>query len=598
MPGGRAALVVATGVYDDSALTQLGATARDAEQMTAVLSNPCIGGFDVTQVINRGERAIKLQVEKFLARRRLDDVTVVYLSCHGILDAEGYLYFAAADTLKSNLASTAVEARWLLKRMEQCRARSQVLILDCCFSGAFARGVKGPGDGLRLEQRFTGHGRGRVVLTASSEIEQSFEGDLVDGVTGPSIFTHALAEGLRTWAADTDKDGRISADEAYFYAYQKVRDTRARQTPQIYIHAGEGKIWLALNPATPDSADGRNRIRKARTLRACVGAAAILVTVLVTLLCIPGANAVHVYSGGRYAFDGPVAIAVDSGHLWVANEYGNSVTELDANGGTWIRTVPGRGGTGSDQYGFSSPDAIAVGGARVWGANDDSVTELNASDGRPVRVLHGAAYGFDRPDAIAVDGPDLWVANAGNDTVSELNADNASPAKILSGGSYGFSGPDAIALDGAHLWVVNYNGTATELNANDGSWIRTVACDWLGFNGPDAIVADGAYLWVANPQSATVTELNADDGSQVRTLPIASSYHDVPLAIASDGTDLWVSDGDGTSLMELNAGNGRQVRTLSGDRYHFDVPYAIVADGTRIWVANERGNSVTELPTG
>ena len=585
--------MVATGIYADRALTRLGATARDAEQMTAVLGDPGIGAFDVTRVIDRGDREIKMRVEDFLAGCIPDDMIVVYLSCHGLLDRWGRLYFAAADTRKDKLASTAVEATWLMDRLEHCRARGQVVILDCCFSGAFAVGAKGEEDGLRLEQRFTTHGRGRVVLTASSETEQSWEGDPVDGVAGPSVFTRALAKGLQTWAADTDDDGRISADEAYFYASREVLDSGASQTPQIYIYGGVGKLWLALRPATPTSARGRYKNRKARPLGATAVIAAILTAALVALLRIPNANAVHVYSGHSYGFADPVAIAVDGSHLWVANVGNDSVTELNADDGAWIRTVPGRGSNGSGQYGFSRPDAIAVDGARVWVANYDSVTEVNASDGRLVRVLHAASYDFDNPDAIAADGSRIWVANAGNDSVTELNADDGSPVMILSGGSYGFSGPDAIAVDGTHVWVVNYDGTVTELNASDGSWIRTVTC-----HCSDSILTNGTHIWVANPESATVTELNADDGSQVRTLPVAGSYHDVPLAIAVDGTDLWVSDRDGTSLTELNADNGSRVRTLSGNRYHFDVPYAIVADGTRIWVANEKGNSVTELPAG
>ena len=62
---------------------------------------------------------------------------------------------------------------WVNDRMEECRARQQVLILDCCFSGAFARGAKGA-DALGLDH-LTEPGRGRAVLTASNATEYSFE---------------------------------------------------------------------------------------------------------------------------------------------------------------------------------------------------------------------------------------------------------------------------------------------------------------------------------------------------------------------------------------------------------------------------------------
>jgi hypothetical protein len=39
---------------------------------------------------------------------------------------------------------------------------------------------------------------------------------------------------------------------------------------------------------------------------------------------------VQILSAASYGFEGPQAIAVDGSDIWVANEYGNSVTELSA----------------------------------------------------------------------------------------------------------------------------------------------------------------------------------------------------------------------------------------------------------------------------
>jgi uncharacterized caspase-like protein len=202
--GPRLALVVATTRYGDPALRQLRAPARDAADLAEVLDDPDIGGFAVTSVIDRSAQQIRLAVEDFLTDRDTDDLLVVYLSCHGLIDARRRLYFAGTDTVKSRLAATGVEAQWLLEQMEDCRARRQVVILDCCFSGAFAHGSKGESD-LGLE-RFHGQGRGRVVLTASRATEYSFEGEPVPGsAPAGSVFTAALVEGLRTGDADADE---------------------------------------------------------------------------------------------------------------------------------------------------------------------------------------------------------------------------------------------------------------------------------------------------------------------------------------------------------------------------------------------------------
>jgi hypothetical protein len=249
LAGSRLALVIATGMYADAGLRRLRAPAQDAADLALILADPDIGGFTVTTVIDQPAQQVRLAIEDFLAGRGTGDLLLVYLSCHGLLDGRRRLYFAAADTRKDRLAATGVEAAWVLDQLEHCRARRQVLILDSCFSGAFAHGAKGEAD-LGLRDRFHGQGRGRVVLTASTATEYSFEGDPTDEpVLAGSVFTAALVQGLRTGAADTDHDGLISVDDAYAYVFDQVQMAGAAQTPQRWLYGAEGEILLARSPA-------------------------------------------------------------------------------------------------------------------------------------------------------------------------------------------------------------------------------------------------------------------------------------------------------------------------------------------------------------
>ena len=114
-------------------------------------------------------------------------------------------------------------------------------------------------------------------------------------------------------------------------------------------------------------------------------------------------------------------------------------------------------------YGFDSPGGIAVDGGHVWVANErgDSVTELNAGDGSLVQTLSGDRYGFDYPAypaLIAVDGADVWIASRTGSSLTELNAGDGSLVRTVSGGSDGLYGPSGIAVDGTHLWVTNEGG--------------------------------------------------------------------------------------------------------------------------------------------
>ena len=110
----RAALVIAVDTYVDKGLRQLRAPAEDASTFGDVLGDPDLGGFDVTSLLNGTAHQMRLAIAEFLTDRRPEDVALVYLSCHGLVDVRRRLYFAANDTLKDRLSATGVEAHWLL----------------------------------------------------------------------------------------------------------------------------------------------------------------------------------------------------------------------------------------------------------------------------------------------------------------------------------------------------------------------------------------------------------------------------------------------------------------------------------------------------
>lgn len=240
----RLALLVATSLYSDPGLRELRAPGSDATELAHVLRDPRIGGFDVQMLVNAASGEAQEEIEDFCADRHPGDQLLIYLSCHGVLDSHGRLYYAAANTRRERLAATAIGSAWLNERLDDCRARSQILVLDCCHSGAFARGAKGDAE-LALQQRFEPKGRGRVVLTASRSTEYSFEGDQATGEGVPSVFTNAIVNGLRTGDADGDKDGLITVTDLYHYVYNHVREAEPRQTPELWTYGAEGSLLVA-----------------------------------------------------------------------------------------------------------------------------------------------------------------------------------------------------------------------------------------------------------------------------------------------------------------------------------------------------------------
>src|SRR3989304_5708220 len=134
--------------------------------------------------------------------------------------------------------------------MDQSRSRRQVLILDCCNSGAFAQGTKAEvGGAMGMTTALQGYGR--FVLTASDATQFAWEGDKVIGETDNSLFTHFLVKGLEG-DADSDSDGRITVDELYDYAYEQISRVTPKQTPTKSATKQEGEIVLRQNMRIED----------------------------------------------------------------------------------------------------------------------------------------------------------------------------------------------------------------------------------------------------------------------------------------------------------------------------------------------------------
>lgn len=250
---GKFSLIIANTEYNDPGLAQLTAPGKDAQEFWRVLNSPDIGAFDdVILVLNEDSATVNERIEYFFSEKKPDDLLLLYFSGHGVRDENGALYLAVKNTNRSRLRSTAVSSSFVREVMDQSRSKRQILILDCCNSGAFAHGTKAAtGVSIGTATAF-GAGYGHIVLTASDSTQYAWEGDKVIGSeTENSLFTHYLVKGLEG-EADLDGDGHITIDELYDYAYEKVRLATPKQTPSKFATKQQGEIILRQNMRIED----------------------------------------------------------------------------------------------------------------------------------------------------------------------------------------------------------------------------------------------------------------------------------------------------------------------------------------------------------
>lgn len=243
----KVALLVGVSEYEPG-LTPLPGSVRDVEAMRKILHHPKMGGFEQVQTLtNPDPLVMQSEIEALFRDRAKDDLVLFFFSGHGVKDDRGRLYFATRLTRKTErgelVRSTAVPANFIHDIMSNSRSKRQVVILDCCFSGAFAEGMTAKDD-QSVDVATQLGGEGRAVLTSSTATQYSFEQTESD----LSIYTRYIVEGIESGAADMDSDGWIAIDELHDYAQKKVREAAPAMRPKIYAVEEGFRILLAQAP--------------------------------------------------------------------------------------------------------------------------------------------------------------------------------------------------------------------------------------------------------------------------------------------------------------------------------------------------------------
>jgi len=247
---GKYALLIGTSRFGDARFPALAKPAKDVAALEAVLRDPAIGAFDdVRALLDPPCEKVRREVARLFAGRKNDDLVLLFFAGHGVKDDYGKLYLVAADTDRDLLTATALGADFITQEMDQSRSRKQVLLLDCCHSGAIAEGVRAADACAGSLEAFTGRGTGKVIITASDSYEFAWEGGETPAAFENSLFTHFLVDGLRTGKADVNEDGLVTLDELYKYVHGRVLETTPKQTPQWKLANAAGDIEIARNPA-------------------------------------------------------------------------------------------------------------------------------------------------------------------------------------------------------------------------------------------------------------------------------------------------------------------------------------------------------------
>lgn len=219
----RHALVIGNAAYPEPGVDHLfGPLAnpgRDAEDMAAVLQQY---GFQVIAVKNADPVRMNEAIDRFLKQLARDGVGLFYFSGHGV-QVENYNYlipvgrnFADARDVKYY----ALNATWLLEKIEASGTRVNIMILDACREHMPVDKSKGLGE-KGLAQMVA---KGAIISYATAPGDVAY--DVYNDLNQPnSIYTRHLLDAIR-------KNSRQTLDEVFNQARTTVAQaTDNKQVP-------------------------------------------------------------------------------------------------------------------------------------------------------------------------------------------------------------------------------------------------------------------------------------------------------------------------------------------------------------------------------
>jgi streptogramin lyase len=302
------------------------------------------------------------------------------------------------------------------------------------------------------------------------------------------------------------------------------------------------------------------------------------------------------FTGGGLNY--PNGLAIDAnGNAWVANAYGDDISEFSPLGAA-LSPAAGIGGIG----GLSNPQYVSVDQTGdIWIDNppNNGITELYNSGAAISPVAGYSGGGMAHPLGIAIDNYGYaWTVNSTSSSASQLDPTGhpVSPPAGYTGG--GIASPTALAIDGSgNVWIANNISSVSELSNNGTPISPTGGYTGGGLLGPSAIALDDdGAVWVANLNGNSITLL-ANNG-----IPISStdgytggglSY---PVALALDGNGSpWLANYDGNSITHLS-NTGAAISPSTGFTANLSGPIAIAIDSSgNAWTANHFAATVTEF---
>jgi WD40 repeat protein len=259
-----------TGKFD------LGYPVKDAKDLTNIMTANDKGVYAEVKTKSLFDSDVTIEnvldLKSFLNEASPNDVVIVFIAGHGVLDANFDYYFATYDMDFNNPKGRGLPYEDLESIIDGIKAKRKILIMDTCHSGEIDKEEAffseedeqeededidfrsaGPNVGTNetnaspskvMNELFNDlrKGTGATVISSAGGAEYAMESD--EWKNG--LFTYCLLMGIKNGKADLNQDGAINLIELQTYVTEKVKAlSHGKQIPNSRIQNLEldFRIW-------------------------------------------------------------------------------------------------------------------------------------------------------------------------------------------------------------------------------------------------------------------------------------------------------------------------------------------------------------------
>ncbi|HBS88758.1 MAG: hypothetical protein A2W91_04215 [Bacteroidetes bacterium GWF2_38_335] len=257
-------VTIGASVYSDKRFN-LTYASKDAKDMAELFKTSPVYGNVFTKTLTDNE-VTKVNIQKvkaFLEKAGRDDVVILFIAGHGLLDTKMDYYFGTSDIDFNNPSVKGMEYAAIEALLDGLKALKKLLFMDTCHSGELDKdevetasqetaetgdiSFRNAGAGVRkkegfgmkntsdlMKELFTDlrKGTGSTVISSAGGAEFAME----SGEWKNGLFTFCLKEALTSKKADLNNDGSITISELQQYVQERVVElSKGKQQPTSRI---------------------------------------------------------------------------------------------------------------------------------------------------------------------------------------------------------------------------------------------------------------------------------------------------------------------------------------------------------------------------